>query len=413
MTGLTRRTVLKASAAVAGSFGLGWLANAAGAALAAPEPKILKATPTTALLTGSTPTQKVLTYGDAGMPPVLRMTKGKPFAARLVNGLDEPTTIHWHGVRVPNKMDGVPFMIQPYVYTGDHFDYAFTPPDAGTFWYHPHCNTLEQMGHGLTGVIVVENPGDPAFDAEVVLNLRDWRLDGDGRFLAPFRPRDAARGGTYGTVRTANWQAEPRYDAPAGGLVRHGRTLLAGGRRGRRKRRLLFSARRFQPAAGAPLCQERHGAAGRCPAAAADPRGRAARGAGRRRRRRPGLPRGRSLPKADVLRIVDIFQRHGATAKISSIHVNGWFGGYDKLSTSRLFLDRCFGIDIDNDRESIVFVGDSPNDAPMFGFFPNSVGVANVLDFGDELPASPAFVTAGRGADGFAEVASALIAAKG
>ncbi len=120
-----------------------------------------------------------------------------------------------------------------------------------------------------------------------------------------------------------------------------------------------------------------------------------------------------ALPKADVLRIVDIFQRHGATAKISSIHVNGWFGGYDKLSTSRLFLDRCFGIDIDNDRESIVFVGDSPNDAPMFGFFPNSVGVANVLDFGDELPASPAFVTAGRGADGFAEVASALIAAKG
>lgn len=120
-----------------------------------------------------------------------------------------------------------------------------------------------------------------------------------------------------------------------------------------------------------------------------------------------------ALPKADVLRIVDIFRRHGATAKISSIHVNGWFGGYDKLSTSRLFLDRCFGIDIDNDRESIVFVGDSPNDAPMFGFFPNSVGVANVLDFGDELPASPAFVTAGRGADGFAEVASALIAAKG
>jgi len=220
MTGLTRRTVLKASAAAAGSFGLGWLANAAGAALAAPEPQILTATATKALLTGSTPTQKVLTYGDAGMPPVLRMTRGKPFAARLVNKLDEPTTIHWHGLRVPNRMDGVPFMVQPYVYTGDHFDYAFTPPDAGTFWYHPHCNTLEQMGHGLTGVIVVENPGDPVFDAEVVLNLRDWRLGGDGQFIAPFRPRDAARGGTYGTVRSANWQAEPRYDAPAGGLVR-------------------------------------------------------------------------------------------------------------------------------------------------------------------------------------------------
>ena len=118
------------------------------------------------------------------------------------------------------------------------------------------------------------------------------------------------------------------------------------------------------------------------------------------------------LHKSEVLRIVDIFRRHGATAKISSIHVNGWFGGYDKLSTSRLFLRDCFGIDIDRDKDSVVFVGDSPNDAPMFGFFPNSVGVANVLDFAGELPASPAFVTGGRGADGFAELAKALIAVK-
>ncbi|WP_235984395.1 HAD-IIB family hydrolase [Mesorhizobium neociceri] len=119
------------------------------------------------------------------------------------------------------------------------------------------------------------------------------------------------------------------------------------------------------------------------------------------------------LPKTEVLKIVGIFQRYGATAKISSIHVNGWFGKYDKLSTSRLFLRDCFGIDIDHDKDSIVFVGDSPNDAPMFGFFPNSVGVANVLDFAGELPASPAFVTSGRGAEGFAELADALIAAKG
>ena len=118
------------------------------------------------------------------------------------------------------------------------------------------------------------------------------------------------------------------------------------------------------------------------------------------------------LHKSEVLRIVDIFRRHGATAKISSIHVNGWFGGYDKLSTSRLFLRDCFGLDIDRDKDSVVFVGDSPNDAPMFGFFPNSVGVANVLDFAGELPASPAYVTRGRGADGFAELANVLIAVK-
>jgi HAD superfamily hydrolase (TIGR01484 family) len=119
-----------------------------------------------------------------------------------------------------------------------------------------------------------------------------------------------------------------------------------------------------------------------------------------------------ALSKADIQKIVDIFSRFGATAKVSSIHVNGWFGGYDKLSTSRLFLQQCFGIDIDRDMHSIAFVGDSPNDAPMFGFFPNSVGVANVRDFGDAAFTPPAFITRGRGGDGFAEFADLLIAAR-
>jgi HAD superfamily hydrolase (TIGR01484 family) len=119
-----------------------------------------------------------------------------------------------------------------------------------------------------------------------------------------------------------------------------------------------------------------------------------------------------ALPQPAVRRIVAIFERFGATAKVSSIHVNGWFGGYDKLSTTRLFLSECFGIDIDRAREAIVFAGDSPNDAPMFAFFPMSVGVANVLDFRDDLPAAPGFVTKGRGADGFAEIAEALIEAR-
>ncbi|MBB3539554.1 multicopper oxidase family protein [Rhizobium sp. BK399] len=216
----TRRNLLKASA-VAGAYGVGvGIAGKFGLAEAAPEPQVLKALKTTASLADSGVTKDIMTWGDAGMPPVLRMTKGKPFAARLTNTLDEPTTIHWHGLRIANKMDGVPFMTQPYVYTGDSFDYAFTPPDAGTFWYHPHCNTLTQMGHGMTGVLLVEDPDDPVFDAEVVLNLRDWRLGGDGQFIAAFRPRDAAKTGTYGTVRTANWYQEPQYDAPAGGLIR-------------------------------------------------------------------------------------------------------------------------------------------------------------------------------------------------
>ncbi|AZO10744.1 MULTISPECIES: multicopper oxidase family protein [unclassified Mesorhizobium] len=221
MTVFTRRNFLKASAA-AGLAGIGasTIGRLSGLAAARTDPVVLKTATIEAQLMNGAPTKNVLTYGDAVMPPVIRMRKGEPFAARLVNGIDDPTTIHWHGIRVPNKMDGVPFMIQPYVYQGDHFDYAFTPPDAGTFWYHPHCNTLTQMGHGLTGVIVVENPNDPAFDAEVVINLRDWRLGDDGQFIEQFRPRDAAKTGTYGTLRTANWLDQPQYDAPAGGLVR-------------------------------------------------------------------------------------------------------------------------------------------------------------------------------------------------
>ncbi len=216
---LTRRKLLAASA-MAGGYAAG-LGLAGRFGLAAPlETQILKAHRTEAPLSDTAPTKNVLTYGDAGMPPTLRMTKDKPFAAQLVNALDEPTTIHWHGLRIANRMDGVPFLTQPYVNAGESFDYAFTPPDAGTFWYHPHCNTLTQMGHGLTGVIVVENPDDPKFDGEVVLNLRDWRLGKDGQFIAQFLPRDAGKSGTFGTVRTANWIGEPQYDAPAGGLVR-------------------------------------------------------------------------------------------------------------------------------------------------------------------------------------------------
>jgi HAD superfamily hydrolase (TIGR01484 family) len=118
------------------------------------------------------------------------------------------------------------------------------------------------------------------------------------------------------------------------------------------------------------------------------------------------------LPRAAVDRIVEIFVRHGAVAKVSSIHVNGWYGTYDKLSTARRFLAEALGIDAEAEREAIVFAGDSPNDAPMFGYFPQSVGVANVLDFADRLGHKPRWVAEARGAQGFAELAAALLAAR-
>jgi HAD superfamily hydrolase (TIGR01484 family) len=115
------------------------------------------------------------------------------------------------------------------------------------------------------------------------------------------------------------------------------------------------------------------------------------------------------LPRADVERIVAIFERHGAHAKISSIHVNGWFGDYDKLTTAKAMMAELFGVDLSRDAARYAYVGDSPNDAPMFGFFPNAVGVANVRDFADAMPHLPRWVTkAGAGA-GFVELARALV----
>ncbi len=120
-----------------------------------------------------------------------------------------------------------------------------------------------------------------------------------------------------------------------------------------------------------------------------------------------------ALPRADVERIVAIFKRHGAEAKISSIHVNGWFGAYDKLTTTRVMMAELFGVDIDAAREAYVFSGDSPNDSPMFGFFANGVGVANVRDFADAIPHLPTWITAARSGAGFVELTHALIAARG
>ena len=115
------------------------------------------------------------------------------------------------------------------------------------------------------------------------------------------------------------------------------------------------------------------------------------------------------LERAAVAHIVSLFETAGATAKISSIHVNGWFGSYDKLTmTDRLFRES-LDIDIAGEREAIVYVGDSPNDAPMFGFFPHSVGVANIRPWLDELPHQPAWVTNSEGGFGFAELAAILL----
>jgi HAD superfamily hydrolase (TIGR01484 family) len=116
------------------------------------------------------------------------------------------------------------------------------------------------------------------------------------------------------------------------------------------------------------------------------------------------------LPAAAVAEIVARMEAAGLTAKISSIHVNGWFGNYDKLSMTRRLVAELFGGDLDQDRERWVFVGDSPNDAPMFGFFPHAIGVANVRALADRIAQLPSYVTNAASGAGFVEVSEHLLA---
>lgn len=115
------------------------------------------------------------------------------------------------------------------------------------------------------------------------------------------------------------------------------------------------------------------------------------------------------LPEASVQQIVDIFEAEGAVAKVSSIHVNGWFGQYDKLSMSRRFAAERLGLSLETERNRVVFCGDSPNDSPMFATFPYACGVANVADFAGKMAAEPAFIAPSRGGGGFVEIAEILL----
>lgn len=117
----------------------------------------------------------------------------------------------------------------------------------------------------------------------------------------------------------------------------------------------------------------------------------------------------RPLGQEQIHEICRIFEKNGATYKISSIHVNGWFGTYSKLEMTRTMVSRLWQINLDDEKERYVFCGDSPNDEPMFGYFPISIGVNNVLNFKDQLQAKPGFVTQGEGGIGFAQVADHIL----
>ena len=150
--------------------------------------------------------------------PVIEARVGDVLEVRLTNHLPEPTTIHWHGMRLSAAMDGTD-MVQHPIAPGETFTYRFALPDAGTFWYHPHSNETVQLERGLYGALIVRGPGEPELDAERVLVLDDVALDKSGQV----KPRGwliEHHDGRQGSTRLVNGRREPELRIAAGQVER-------------------------------------------------------------------------------------------------------------------------------------------------------------------------------------------------
>lgn len=182
-----------------------------------PDPRVLEvnltAAPGSLSLRGTTETE-VLAYNGAIPGPMLHARVGDRVIVHFHNGLDQPTTVHWHGLRISDQMDGSPRVQDP-VPPGGDFTYDFRLPEAGTFWYHAHVNTIEQIARGLYGVFVVHEARPPAFDRERIIALDDVRLTPSGA-ISPFLHSgpDVGRG-RLGNVLLINGRADPwRVEVP-------------------------------------------------------------------------------------------------------------------------------------------------------------------------------------------------------
>ncbi|MGW8271071.1 MAG: multicopper oxidase domain-containing protein, partial [Burkholderiales bacterium] len=143
-----------------------FLRAALGLAAASAAPRIGAATATARMLRASEarqalvgaayPETEIWGYDGSVPGPLLRYRQGERLRVEFENALPEPTTVHFHGIRLPNAMDGVPYLTQPPIAPGARFVYEFDLPDAGTYWYHPHLGSHEQVARGLSGALIIE-----------------------------------------------------------------------------------------------------------------------------------------------------------------------------------------------------------------------------------------------------------------
>lgn len=161
---------------------------------------------------------KVYAYNGTLPGPLIRAKVGDRLRVHFENALPEPTTVHWHGLRVPANMDGVPVHSQPEVKPGETFEYEFVLRDAGLFWYHPHFASAKQVGFGLYGALLVDDPNEPKADAdEVVIVLSDIALEEHGGLSPHDQGGDLATlFGREGTHMLVNGRIRPTLRARAG-----------------------------------------------------------------------------------------------------------------------------------------------------------------------------------------------------
>ena len=160
-------------------------------------------------------------YSGSLPGPLIHAKRGDRVDVHLDNGLAEATTLHFHGVRVPNAMDGVPDVTQPAVPAGQSFDYSFVVPDAGLFWYHPHFDSVAELGSGLYGPILVDDPTEPNdLGDEVVLVLSDLSVDANGALVPPASDPDGITRGSEGETLLVNGLVHPRLAVEEGRRLR-------------------------------------------------------------------------------------------------------------------------------------------------------------------------------------------------
>lgn len=168
------------------------------------------------------PETQIWGYDGTVPGPVLRARQGERMAQLFRNGLPQASSVHWHGIRIENGMDGVAGLTQSAVEPGEDFHYDFALPDAGTYWYHPHNRTYEQMARGLYGALIVEEAeGAPQVDLDEVLLIDDWRLNDTAQITDDFGVmHDWAHAGRIGNWITVNGDGAWSREVQRGGRLR-------------------------------------------------------------------------------------------------------------------------------------------------------------------------------------------------